>query len=305
MDFSELKTVKTEYDEVDDKSFVKTIIDGEKVYEGNLNTYEFPKVETEQFDEIEDSKAFMKEFNEDEEISHPEIFIKSELGEATEIDNDGYETVFPNIKNELNEEDEDEFIDADEPDWHEDENVEDFAKEEQQGSDVSNTQEVTYEDVEDNANMTPKKYKCEICYYSSSRKYILTNHVKSIHLGIKDHKCTQCSYQTTAKSNLKQHVNSVHLGIKKYKCTECHYRATQRSDLKKHVDSVHIRAKNFKCTECHYRVTHRSDLKKHVDSVHIRAKNFNCTECPYRATQRSDLKKHVNNVHNRAKKIQL
>ena len=41
-----------------------------------------------------------------------------------------------------------------------------------------------------------REYSCEQCYYSSSRKYNLLQHVTAVHEGIK-HNCDQCDYRSS------------------------------------------------------------------------------------------------------------
>ena len=71
-----------------------------------------------------------------------------------------------------------------------------------------------------------KKFKCELCNFSTLRKSYLLRHKKK-HNGIK-YKCTECSYESS-KANLLSHKRK-HNGTK-YKCTECCYESNSHSNL--------------------------------------------------------------------------
>ena len=53
-------------------------------------------------------------------------------------------------------------------------------------------------------------FHCEQCEYSSPRKDILRQHIRSKHME-KNVKCDQCDFVTDRNSALKKHVNAMHV----------------------------------------------------------------------------------------------
>ena len=59
-----------------------------------------------------------------------------------------------------------------------------------------------------------------------------SNHVASVHEGLKPLKCESCDYSSFLKHNMKTDVSSVHEGNKSFKCGICDYRFSQTSDFR-------------------------------------------------------------------------
>ena len=78
-------------------------------------------------------------------------------------------------------------------------------------------------------------FKCEICDYSSSRKFEIKQHVESVHEGKKSFKCKLCCYSSNEKFKVNQHFESVHEEKKLHKCQICVKRFTFMDSLKRHV----------------------------------------------------------------------
>ena len=62
--------------------------------------------------------------------------------------------------------------------------------------------------------------------------------VPTVHEGNKQFKCTICDYKFTRKFVLEKHIESVHEGIKPFKCAICDYKFTRKFVLKKHIESI-------------------------------------------------------------------
>ena len=106
---------------------------------------------------------------------------------------------------------------------------------------------------------------CDICSKSYKSKGNLTQHIQSVHKGLK-FPCDQCVYQATTKENLWAHLRSVHEKIK-YPCDQCQHSATTKGDLKSHARSVHEGIK-YPCSQCDKQFTKQANLKTHNESVH-------------------------------------
>ncbi|KAL3283702.1 hypothetical protein HHI36_024002 [Cryptolaemus montrouzieri] len=145
--------------------------------------------------------------------------------------------------------------------------------------------------------------KSEVLTILSYAKSNLTNHINSVHLGIKNYKCSQCDYRAATRGRLETHTESTHLGLRNYKCSQCDYRAATKRKLKIHTESVHLGLKNHKCSHCDYASYHKSNFLKHINSVHLNTKSFQCNYCDYQGAAKFLLAKHVKNVHH--KRLQM
>jgi uncharacterized Zn-finger protein len=58
------------------------------------------------------------------------------------------------------------------------------------------------------AEQNTKKFKCEICDYSTPHGFNLNKHTNLVHLKIKNFECTQCSKKFGSNSILKKHMIS-------------------------------------------------------------------------------------------------
>ena len=67
------------------------------------------------------------------------------------------------------------------------------------------------------------RFDCESCDKTFSMKHSLANHIKVVHLKIRNKACTYCDYKTHTKFNLDLHINKMHHGIRKTKqgCIHC------------------------------------------------------------------------------------
>ena len=82
-----------------------------------------------------------------------------------------------------------------------------------------------------------KKYECDQCDKSYSRKMGLSLHIQSLHEGVK-YCCDQCDYQSSYKGALRRHIQSIHEGIK-YACNQCDYQSRRQDSLTSHIKSIH------------------------------------------------------------------
>ena len=61
---------------------------------------------------------------------------------------------------------------------------------------------------------------------------------KNSHSKVVTSTCNICSKSFKSNRNLSQHIQSVHKGLK-YPCNLCEYKATKKGYLKTHIESVH------------------------------------------------------------------
>ena len=84
------------------------------------------------------------------------------------------------------------------------------------------------------------KYSCKLCEKSYHQSAHLTEHIKSVHEGVKP-KCDQCGKEFYKKSNLKSHIENVHEGRKQYVCpkNDCDKAYSDSKSLKYHLSRNH------------------------------------------------------------------
>ena len=84
------------------------------------------------------------------------------------------------------------------------------------------------------------RYSCRLCEKSYHQSAHLTEHIKSVHEGVKP-KCDQCGKEFYKKSNLKSHIENVHEGRKQYVCpkNDCDKAYSDSKSLKYHLSRNH------------------------------------------------------------------
>ncbi|XP_063383310.1 zinc finger protein 84-like [Cydia fagiglandana] len=138
-----------------------------------------------------------------------------------------------------------------------------------------------------------KRYKCDLCNYSTDEKYRLKVHGK-VHSGEKPFKCKLCSYSTAYKAHLQIH-DRIHTGERPYKCDQCSYASIQKCDLSVHK-RVHSGEKPHKCSHCIFACKRKRDLLAH-ERTHKVEKPFKCEHCDYSSNRKRDLLIHVSRTH--------
>ena len=139
---------------------------------------------------------------------------------------------------------------------------------------------------------------CGICGKSMTHKY-LSEHIKTVHEGIKEHKCNFCGKFYSQKSSLNLHVKTFHKDMAQEKtenkgqveCNFCGKFYSNKSSLNLHVKSFHKDMvteqtenkeqieKQTNCDFCGKSFKRSFDLKKHVRAVHEGIKDLKCEIC--------------------------
>ena len=110
--------------------------------------------------------------------------------------------------------------------------------------------------------------------------------------------CEQCPYSASRKDRMRIHVEAVHQKIMNFRCSQCPYSAAQKAHMKNHVEAVHDKIMNYRCEECNYGTSRKDRLERHVDARHnMGDKKFKCGKCPYSSAQKNKLTKHIERVH--------
>ena len=167
-------------------------------------------------------------------------------------------------------------------------------------------------------------------------KYLanVREHMKLVHLKIKNHSCEFCSYKTSFKNDLTKHKRAVHkisvapnelqekpMNQVTESCTEgkfsdkmeegeystpthickltkCPYCSKHLANLREHIKAIHEKEKHYFCSICEYRTLFKSDLVKHDDLVHKKFRR----SCPDCGKQIANLHEHTRLVHKKIKK---
>jgi len=138
-----------------------------------------------------------------------------------------------------------------------------------------------------------KVFKCPSCPYESKLKANLKQHVKGVHLKIKDFVCDQCGEGYSLKDNLRRHIHSIHLNLKEFECDQCGKSFAVKSNLNQHVKAVHLKIKDFKCDHCEGKFFVIKELTQHVKSVHLRIKDIECNKCDASFSSKWELNHHL------------
>jgi ribosomal protein L37AE/L43A len=149
------------------------------------------------------------------------------------------------------------------------------------------------------------KYSCELCDYSTNRRYDLEHHSKVVHLGDKDLMCDQCDKTFTRKVHLARHVISKHENQQKINKKKIYKRAHVVNVKLEPIDVDHQQpTSSYNCELCDFSSYQRSDVVKHFKNVHavtsilsVSMSSYNCEFCDFSSDERSDVVTHSKTVH--------
>ena len=187
-------------------------------------------------------------------------------------------------------------------------------------------------DYEEDSNVIKtKKFKCDSCDMSYTRKEHLKRHVNAVHEGKKNYNCNFCEMGFSRKDYLKRHVASIHKDqaendnldtkLKEEPLDDNDmdgsYQQYDNSDIKHETNSnddpngQEKEIKMHKCDTCGKEFKNKQHLKRHVVNVHENGNNSNvqkgpmknennkyiCDTCGKEFNRSHHLKRHVANVH--------
>lgn len=137
------------------------------------------------------------------------------------------------------------------------------------------------------------EWYCGFCPHKAVKKYNVTQHVKIVHLGIREHICRLCDRSFTEAANLRNHLRR-HKGIKRFECEYCGIKKTTANEMTLHRNT-HTKEKRWSCELCPYETLMQGYLGNHMKSVHQKkiVKNYYCTHCDKSFTTSGTLKDHM------------
>ena len=170
-----------------------------------------------------------------------------------------------------------------------------------------------------------KRFPCDLCEYSGSRKIFLNEHVNTVHLRMKQYKCDTCEFVTGHSSSLINHKNGCPIEVPKsdtkrkrysFGCSDCRYKCKTIISLSKHALNVHqtvldlnkmrkvkrrrqMKSPELRCLDCSFKTESATELLDHARDVHKRDTSLK-TE---KIARREDAKSTVNNNEKTLKNI--
>jgi len=138
-----------------------------------------------------------------------------------------------------------------------------------------------------------KTERCPKCNIEVRQGHV-KRHIQRIHMNINTISCPVCMYSTYLRSNLQNHIKAVHLNVKE-KCEQCG-KQVNFGGLASHVKTVHMKIKKYKCSHCTHSTTTAQNLDKHVKMIHLREKE-SCKLCKVELANKQSLKRHLRLVH--------
>ena len=91
------------------------------------------------------------------------------------------------------------------------------------------------------------------------------NHLRSVHLN--SFQCDQCGKSLKRSYLLKQHKKIIHQGIKVYRCIDCSKTFGQKETLRVHATMFHGGPKDFCCDYCSREFGSLYHLQRHVKTA--------------------------------------
>ncbi|KAG5892486.1 hypothetical protein JTB14_015396 [Gonioctena quinquepunctata] len=135
-----------------------------------------------------------------------------------------------------------------------------------------------------------KRYHCEICGNSYSKKSNLEDHINT-HTDKKTFECTICNKKMSTKNALRQHLY-LHskLEKKQYQCQVCGKTFSKNFHLINH-SRIHSGEKPFECEYCKKTFRVKNSYRMHV-RIHTGNKPYQCNFCEKRFAQAIHWRRH-------------
>ncbi|KAH6923073.1 hypothetical protein HPB50_021403 [Hyalomma asiaticum] len=141
----------------------------------------------------------------------------------------------------------------------------------------------------------PRRYKCELCSYSSIYKQALNRHYR-VHTGERPYQCELCPRTFAQKCNMKLHLRRH--GACPYQCRLCNrifrhgmFRGGGRFSSRGASASVPQNVRRFHCSFCNYSTIYKQTLQRH-HRTHTGERPFECEFCLKTFAQKCNMKAH-------------
>lgn len=138
-----------------------------------------------------------------------------------------------------------------------------------------------------------KRFVCQCCNTSYSRKSNLNAHMRSHADGKKAFSCDYCQATYSRKANLNTHVRIHSDDTKPFRCNMCEAIYSRKSSLDAHV-RIHMDAsKPFRCDFCGATYSRKTNLNSHVKIHTVGRQPFTCELCNASYSRKTNLNAHI------------
>ena len=145
-------------------------------------------------------------------------------------------------------------------------------------------------------------HECDICGKTLKNRAQLLRHKKFEH--DKKFPCDQCDSKFYSQYLLSEHVRRVHVDGRNFACEVCSQTFKNIEALKVHVSRTHTeREKTVFCDQCDARFFNKSQLTNHLRDVHL-DQPVTCDICGQQSGNPSKLKRHIRRVHGQPKELE-
>ena len=146
---------------------------------------------------------------------------------------------------------------------------------------------------EDEPEQMKSSHKCDICNFTTSKRYLLSRHIKSHFTDFNSpYECDLCDKAFKSQVSLKNHIQRHTTRLRPHGCSLCSSSFLAASELRRHVKHKHTHGKIFQCTECDYKSVEKAKLKRHM-SCHTGEKPYQCEHCSMAFPYNFNLKRHI------------
>ena len=149
-------------------------------------------------------------------------------------------------------------------------------------------------------------YSCTECTATFKDRETLLVHLKRHR---KSFQCSQCGHNFFNRGHLSEHITTVHKGIKPHKCKKCAESFGKKYNLKRHILNKHIKKvadkgnddektekdRPHKCDLCNKIFKTKLTLRRHQEFSG--EKHFKCAHCSFPFGRKSDMIKHIRQMH--------
>ena len=148
-----------------------------------------------------------------------------------------------------------------------------------------------------------KKWKCDICNFSTEHKSCLKRHKKRKHghdsasspTRPETYLCDVCPKEFLSKCGLRRHRMAIYTKEFKYKCSTCDKGYNDMWNFKGHLPS-HSTVLCEKCTVCGTSFNYKSSLNRHLQTCG-KTVSISCETCNKKFLSKSGLADHVSAEH--------